>query len=391
MPTNLPGEAKHKWREVCLARRPEEKIEKLQDFLSLIPKHKGTENLRAQIKTKIATLRGEIAEKKRRKTGSGRSKFFVEKEGDTQIAILGPTNVGRSSLLSVLTNANVEISYYPYTTKESTPGMFKHQDLQFQLVEAPALIDGSADGGAWGLQTLTVARNADALILMVDLSRDPIEQFSLISRELDKARILTRRPKAKVEIERKHRGTGLKVIVIGRLLDCLPGEVEQLLREYGIHDATVKIKGEATVDDVEDAVFEGTVYRPAIIVANKADDPKAVEGIEKLKGLVKGEIRVLPVSCKAKYGLENLGSEIFEMLDIIRVYTKEPNERSPSKKPFTIREGSNILDLAKRIHSDFYKQFSYAKVWSERLRFSPQKVGGTFILEDGDIVEIHTY
>jgi len=389
MPANLPAEAKHKWREASQARRPQEKIEKLQEFLSLVPKHKGTENLRAQVKRKIATLRREIAKKKRKKAGVGGPKFFVEKEGNAQIVILGLTNVGRSSLLSILTNARVEISNYPYTTKEPTPGMFQYQDLQFQIVEAPALMEGSAEGGAWGLQTLTAARNADGLLLMIDLSRDPIEQFSLISRELGKARILTRKPKARVEIERKYMGAGLKIVLLGRLVSCTSRDMEQLLKSYGIRDATVKIQGEAAIDDVEDAIFEGTVYRPAIVIANKADIPDAAKRIEQLKGLVEEEMKILPVSCKAKSGLEQLGSEIFEMLDIIRVYTKEPNERFASEKPFTIRKDSSILDLAKRIHSDFYKQFSYAKVWSKRLRFSPQKVGGTFTLEDGDTVEIH--
>jgi len=389
MPANLPAEAKHKWREASLARRPQEKIEKLREFLSLVPKHKGTENLRAQVKRKIAILRRDIAEKKRKKAGVGGPKFFVEKEGDAQIVILGPTKVGRSSLLSLLTNAKVEISNYPYTTKEPTPGMFQYQDLQFQIVEAPALMEGSADGGAWGLQTLTAARNADGLLLMIDLSQDPVEQFSLISRELEKARIITRKPRAKVEIERKYIGAGLKIVMLGRLVDCTSKDVGQLLKSYGIHDATVKIQGEAKVDDVEDAIFEGTVYRPAVIVANKVDIPNVAKNIEQLKGLVGERMKILPVSCKAKFGLEKLGSEMFEMLNIIRVYTKEPHERFSSEKPFTIRKGSTILDLAKQIHSDFYKQFSYAKVWSKRLRFSPQKVGGTFILEDGDTVEIH--
>jgi len=390
MPANLPAEAKYKWREASQAKRPEEKIEKLQEFLSLVPKHKGTENLRAQVRRKIAVLRREIADKKRKRAGVGGPKFFVEKEGDAQIVILGPTNVGRSSLLSLLTNAKVEVSNYPYTTKEPTPGMFHYQDLQFQMVEAPALMEGSTDGGARGLLTLTAARNADGLLLMIDLSQDPIEQFSLVSRELEKARILTRKPKARLEIERKYMGAGLKVIVLGRLIDCASKDIEQLLKSYGIHDATVKVQGEATIDDVEDAIFEGSVYRRAIIIANKAETPNAAEKIEQLKDFVGEEMKILPVSCIAKSGLEKLGSEIFEMLDIIRVYTKEPNERFPSKKPFTIRKGSTILDLAKRIHSDFYKQFSYAKVWSKRLRFSPQKVGGTFTLEDGDTVEIHT-
>ncbi len=388
MPANLPAEAKHKWREASEARRPEEKIEKLQEFLSLVPKHKGTENLRAQVKRKIAILRKEITEKKRKKAGVGGPKIFVEKEGDAQIVILGLTNVGRSSLLSLLTNAKVEISNYQYTTKEPTPGMFQYQDLQFQIVEAPALMEGSADRGVWGLQTLTSARNADGLILMIDLSRDPIEQFSIISQELEKARVLTRKPKARVEIERKYMGAGLKIILLGYLLECTSKDVERLLKSYGIRDAIVKIQGEATIDDVEDAVFEGTVYRPAVVIVNKIDISNAAKNIEQLKDLVGEEMKILPVSCKTKFGLEKIGPAIFEMLDIIRVYTKEPNKRVPSTKPFTVKKGFTIFDLAKQIHSDFYKQFSYARIWSKRLRFSPQKVGGTFTLEDGDTVEI---
>ena len=390
MPANLPAEAKQKYREASLARKPEEKIKKLQEFMSMFPKHKGTENLRAQVKRKISLLKREIEEKKQKRAGAGGPKVFVEKEGDTQIVILGLTNVGRSSLLSLLTNSKVAISSYPYTTTEPTPGMFNYQDLQLQMVEAPALMEGSAEGGAWGLQTLTSARNADGLIFMVDLSQNPTEQFSLISSELEKAKILMRKPKARIEIEKKHMGAKLKFIMLGRLIDCSVKDLTRLLKSYGIRDATVKIRGEATLDDVEEAIFEGTTYRPAIIIANKADHPKAAERLEQLKKIVGYEMKIIAVSCATKVGLEAVGSEIFEMLDIIRVYTKDPSKRDASMRPFTIRKGSTIFDLAKRIHSDFYKQFSYAKVWSKRLRFSPQKVGGTFPLQDGDTVEIHT-
>jgi len=389
LPANLPAEAKKKWEEVSSARSPQEKIEKLREFLSLVPKHKGTENLRAQAKRKIAILRREITEKKRKKTGKGGPKFFVEKEGDAQIVVLGPTNVGRSSLLSLLTNAKVAISEYPYTSREPTPGMFQYQDLRFQVVEAPALMEGSADGGAWGLRTLAAARNADGLLLMVDLSQDAVRQFSMISRELERARILTREPKARVKIERKSVGVGLRIVLLGRLIDCNSKDVEQLFRSYRIRDATIKIQGEVSLDDIEDAIFESTAYRPAILVANKTDFPNTTRRIKQLESFVGEKLKIIPVSCKAKTGLEKLGSEIFKMLNVIRVYTKEPNRRFPSEKPFTIRKDSTILDLAKRIHSDFYEQFSYAKIWSKRLRFSPQKVGSSFVLEDGDTVEIH--
>ena len=390
MPANLPAEAKNKYREASLARNPQEKIRLLQEFMGMFPKHKGTENLRAQVKRKISLLKQEIEDKKQKRTGIATGpKVFVEKEGDAQIVILGPTNVGRSSLLSTLTNSKVAVLNYPYTTTEPTPGMFKYQDLQLQMVETPALMEGSSEGGAWGLQTLTSARNADGLILMVDLSQNPIEQFTLITKELEKSKILTKKPKARIEIEKKYMGAKLKFIVLGKLVDCTVKDLIRLMKSYGIRDATIKIWGEATFDDVEEAIFEGKVYRPAIILANKMDHPMAAERLKQLKKFVGNKMKIIPVSCTAKKGIEQLGSEIFGMLDIIRVYTKEPNKKDASMRPFTIKKGSTVFDLAKRIHSDFYEQFSYAKIWSNRLRFSPQRVGGTFELQDGDTVELH--
>jgi hypothetical protein len=389
MPTNLTAEAKKKWNEASLARRPQEKLEKLQEFLSLIPKHKGTSRLCAQVKRQIATLRREIEESRRRKVGRGGPKFFIEKEGAAQIVILGPTKVGRSSLLASVTNAKVEVSDYPYTTREPVPGMLQHEDLQFQLVEAPALVKGSADGEAWGLQTLGLARNADGLILMVDLSQNPREQLSLILDELEKARILTQKPRARVEIERKHVGAGLRIILFGQLIDCTMQDVETLLKGYRIRDAIIKIHGEATLDNVEDAVFESTIYRPAIIVANKADAAEATKNLNELKAFLGNKYKLLVVSCKSSFGFEELGAELFRALDIIRVYTKEPAEEEPSPKPFILKKGATVADLARLIHTDFYRRFSYAKVWAKRLRFSPQKVGASFVLDDKDIVELH--
>ncbi|MFZ7138319.1 MAG: OBG GTPase family GTP-binding protein [archaeon] len=390
MPANLPPEAINKYREASLARKPEEKIKKLQEFMSLFPKHKGTENLRAQVKRKISVLKKEIEDKKQKRTGSATGpKVFVEKEGDAQIVLLGPTNVGRSSLLSTLTNSKVAVLNYPYTTTEPTPGMFNYNDLQLQMVETPAIMKGSSEGGSWGLQTLTSARNADGLVLMVDLSQDPVEQLKLIMSELEKSKILTKKPKARIEIEKKYMGAKLKFIVLGKLIDCDVKDLTRLLKSYGIRDATIKIWGEATLDDVEEAVFEGKVYRPAVVIANKSDHPLASERLKQLKKFVGNSMKVIGVSCATKEGMKDIGSDIFGMLDIMRVYTKEPNKRDASPRPFTIKKGSTVFDLAKRIHSDFYEQFSYAKIWGKRLRFSPQRVGGTFVLEDGDTVELH--
>ena len=389
MPTNLPAEAKRKWAEVSATKNPKEKLQLMQEFLSLVPKHKGTAKLCAQVKKQMATLRREIEEKKQRKAGKGGPKFFIEKEGAAQIAIIGLTNVGKSSLLRAVTNAKVEVSPNPYTTREPIPGVLNYHDIQFQIVEAPALMEGSADGRAWGLQTLALARNADGLILMVDLSQEPVGQLSLILSEMEKARISVNKPKARVEIEKKFMGAGLRIILIGNLTDCTIKDVEELLRSYKVTDAIVKIYGEATLDNVEDAIFESTVYKPTIIVANKIEAENAEKNLKQLEAYIGGKLPILPVSCKNGLNTEIIGEILFKTLDIIRVYTKEPGEREFSKKPFTLKRGSTVYDLAKNIHSDFSKNFSFAKVWSKRLIFSPQKVGAGFILEDGDIVEIH--
>jgi len=140
---------------------------------------------------------------------------------------------------------------------------------------------------------------------------------------------------------------------------------------------------------VEDAIFESTVYRPAIIVANKADTSEATKNRRELEQFVDNQFTVIPTSCTTGYGLEKLGAEIFKALEIIRVYTKEPSDKEPSSNPFILKRGVTISDLAKQIHSDFVKRFSYARVWSKRLPFSPQKVGSTFTLEDRDVVELH--
>jgi len=371
MPTNLPPDAKNKWAEVEATRNPREKLQRMQEFLSLVPQHKGTMKLRGQIKKKMAVLRREMEERKTKRTGRGGPKFFVEKEGTAQIALLGVTNVGKSCFLTAVTNANVAVSAAPFTTREPVPAVMSFEDVQFQVVEAPAVMAGSADGRAWGLQSLALARNADGLLLMVDLSCDAVAQLRLVLGELEKARVL------------------LRIILAGKLVDCSMREVETLLRSYRIEDAVVKISGEVTLDDVEDAVFESTTYRPAVVVANKLDVPAAEENLRRLERFVAGRLPMIAVSCEKQVGLEQLGETLFKELGVIRVYTKEPGAREPSPRPFTLRRGASVADLARSIHSDFERGFAFARVWGERLVFSPQKVGLGFALEDGDVVEIH--
>jgi ribosome-interacting GTPase 1 len=390
MPTNLPPDAKKKWAEVENTRNPREKLRLLEEFLSLVPRHKGTAKLCVSVKKRMALLQKEIDEKKRKKAGRTGPKIFMEKEGAAQIALLGLTKSGKSSLLAAVTNAKPEISSTPYTTMMPFPGVMSYEDIQFQMIETPALMVGSVDRKAWGTQTLAIARNADGLALVLDLTDDPAGQLSTLLAELEKSRILVSKPQGKVEVERKFPGAGLRILQLGKIVDGTIGDVEALLKSYRVNDAIVRIEGRVTLDDVEDAIFERPLYKPAVIVANKIDAPLSLRHLEKLREFVGDKLPIVAVSAKKRTGLDQFGDALFRTLDIMRVYTKEPAMAEHSRKPFILKSRACVQDLARSIHSDFKTNFAFAKVWSERLVFSPQKVGLAFALADGDIVEIHT-
>ena len=392
MPTNLPPEAMDKWELVEAAHTPKEKMDAMIEFLKYVPHHKGTMKLRGEMNRKISLIRADLDKKKRMGTGksSGGPKLFVEKEGSAQIALIGMTNVGKSCLLCATTNSKVLVTPTPFSTHEPVPGIMSYSDVQFQIVEAPAVMEGSADGRAGGHVTLGLARNADGVILMVDLSRDPVGQLKLVLGELEKSRVLVSKPGGRVDIDRRHAGAALRIILVGKLLDCSMQDVEDLLRSYKITDAIVKISGDVRLDDVEDAIFETTTYKPAVVVANKLDLKGAEANLRRLKQYVNGKLPVIAMSCEQKTGIDELGKALFDSLGIIRIYTKEPGMRVHSDHPFALRRGVTINDLAKNIHKEFVSNFMFAMVWAKRLPFSPKKVGLGFALEDGDIVEIHT-
>lgn len=391
MPTNLPPEAMDKWELVEAAHTPKEKMDAMIEFLKYVPHHKGTMKLRGEMNRKIAAIREDLENKKRKGTGksSGGPKLFIEKEGSAQIALVGMTNVGKSCLMSTTTNSKVLVTLTPFSTHEPVPGIMNYMDVQFQIVEAPAVMQGAAEGKAGGNVTLGLARNADGVILMVDLGHDPVAQLELLLAELEKSRVLVYKPSGKVDIDRRHTGTALRVILVGKLIDCSMKDVEDLLREYHVHDAIVHISGAVSLVDVEDAVFESTIYKPAVIVANKLDLSGAEANLKHLKEHVSGKLPVVAMSCERKLGIQGLGKALFESLGIIRIYTKEPGNKTHSDHPFALRKGATVNDLAKNIHKELLSNFTFAMVWAKRLPFSPKKVGLNFVLDDGDIIEIH--
>ena len=390
MPANLPPEAKAKYAKYLDARTTEEKIHALEEFISAVPKHKGTENLMLWAKKKLAQLRQELEEeKRRRKAGGGGISYMVQKAGAAQVAVLGPPNSGKSTLVSSLTGAKTVVADYPFATRLPVPGMLRYEDIQIQLVDTPSLMMDAPES-SWNSRVIGLARNADALILVFSLDEPLLfDTVRRVIRILEEKGIEVAKGRGYVYIERT-RGTGeIKLYINGRLDGFTEDQLRRLLQEYRIYTANVYIEGVVTLDDVEKAVFTRTMYKPTIVLLNKADRSLySRRDLMKLKNVLPDNLPVLVGIASTGRGYEDLGRILFEKLDLIRVYTKEPNGEKASQ-PLVLRRGATVLDVAKSIHSRLVKNFKYARIWGPSANYPGERKGLDHMVEDGDIVEIH--
>jgi ribosome-interacting GTPase 1 len=296
-------------------------------MLSIMPKHKGTDRLRAELRTKIAKFSAE-AEKKH---AIGRRGYldYIRKEGAGQAVLVGLPNAGKSELLSSITDALPEVADYPFTTQVPMPGMMKFEDIQIQLVDTAPITGRSVH--SWMTNLL---RNADLLILVVDLSNNPINQMEVIIEELEKLRV----------------------------------------------------KPIGTKAEEEEALIG--VRKKALIIGNKSDLESSGKNYQKLNSQFGADFPVIMVSAKEGFGLEKLKDQIYKTLDIIRVYTKAPGEKPELEEPVVFKRGSTVEDAAESVHKDFRSKLKYALIWGSG-KFSGQRVKRDHVLEDGDIIELH--
>jgi len=391
VPANLTAEAKAKLAKYAAAKTVEEKIKALQEFLSAAPKHKGAENLLLWATRRLAELKEELEKERRKKQGGRGPRIFVEKEGAAQLVVVGPPNAGKSLLVQRLTGARTKIADYPFTTTLPIPGMLKYEDVYFQLIDAPPLAE---EAPQFISRVAGLARNADGILLVVDLAaEDPVKQYEKIRDILAQHGVLIEKPRGTVRIEKGGSG-GIDVIMVngGKIIDGTVRDVEKILASYRIYRARVVISGEVSLEDIELAIFRPLTYKPTIVLANKIDVLGARERYRKLYSYLAERrdksVWLLPISAKYGANLDKLGELIFKRLNIIRVYTKQPNSE-PSKTPLVLPKGSTVIDVARKIHSDLVEYFVYAKVWGPSAKYPGERVGPDHVLEDGDIVEIH--
>lgn len=186
MPTNVSVEYALAEQEYLKASTTEEKIAALQKMLSTAPTHKGAENLRQDIKSKLAKFKGKL-EKEKEKKAKGKS-ITIKKEGAATVVLIGPPNTGKSLLLNKLTGTKVAVADYDFTTTKPEVGIMDYKGLKFQVIELPAITSHFYESEK-GPKLLSIVRNADLVLIVTDTPN-----IKYILKECEKAGILLNEP-----------------------------------------------------------------------------------------------------------------------------------------------------------------------------------------------------
>lgn len=330
MPANLTPQYMEAEKKLRTAVTPAEKIEIYEELLRLIPKHKGTEKMVAQHRSKIAKLKEE--QQKAAASGKRGVSYIIDKSGAGQVILVGPPNSGKSSLIKALSGAEVEVGDYPFTTRAPAPFMMKFENVKVQLVDLPPVTAEYME--SWQVEMIKVA---DAALVVADASAPET-----------------------------------------------PGLLETLLAR--LKDKKVEFVSEAYVPPAEEAV---RIFRKrSFLVANKTDLDPSGENLEALKFFYEAQLPIVLVSAVTEEGLENLRRRIFDLLRVIRAYSKPPGKKVEFTDPHVLKQGANVLDIARSVHKDFAEKLAYARLWREG-SFSGQMVTRDEVLQDQDVVELH--
>jgi len=337
MPANLSPEYKAAADAFRKARDPAERLELLREMLRVIPKHKGTDHLQGDLKRRIKELDEELAGPKKGGVRSGPA-LVVRPEGAAQVALLGPPNSGKSALHARLTGSSARVAPYPFTTQYPEPGMMPVDDVMLQIVDLPPL--SSQHVVTWLGSTL---QSADAALLVVDIAD----------------------PEAVQQVE--------------DAIEVLKGRRVRLTGRWpGVH-------GVAEPDDGEDPFG---IVLPVVLLANKSDlDPDSKADVAALEELLGLDYPALVVSAETGAGLERLGPWLFERLGVVRVYTKAPGKPADNEKPFTVRRGQTVADVARLVHRELAESIKFARLWNPT--HQGQHVGRDHLVADGDVIELH--
>ena len=332
MPTNVPPQyrdAEQRFREAVSVQG---KIAALQEMLQIMPKHKGTDHLKAQLRARLSKLMSDLETSSGGK-GGRTEPFSLPKEGAGRSTLIGPTNVGKSLLLSSATGAKTKVGSYELSTQEPIPGMYPYNDIYIQMIDTPPIDNIATQSRLYGL-----LRTSDIFVFVADLTNNPVDQTENSFKELEE--------------------WGFKLLQKGQYPD-------------------------------EDDQFTS---KPTIIVCNKADIPGALDNYGYMETHYGEKFPLIMASAHEEVGLDELAEELFKSLKIIRIYTKSPRERLDDfikENPVVLPTGSTVGEAAQQVHKELSYGLKYAILWGNSGKFDGQRVGRGHELSDGDVIEIH--
>lgn len=336
MPANLTPQYLKVRKQYEIAKTTEEKVAALNEMLAIIPKHKGTDKLRASLRSNLSKLKKE-EQQSRSKGGRRTDEYHIRIQGAGQVILVGAPNVGKSKILDALTNAKPEVADYPFTTQKPIVGMMPFENIHIQLVDTPPVIEGSIQP-----QIVEIIRHTDLVLLVVSLgSDDALEEIESVR-------------------------SGLEQDYVKLTLEAFE---EDKIEEYS-----------------EEELLLNRVK--AIIVSNKSDLANTSERLNVLSELYAEEFPVMSISAETGDGLNQLKEQIYKLLDIIRVYTKAPSKPPDKTDPIILPKESTVIDAAEQLHKDFASELKFARIWGQG-RYDGQSVSRDEILRDEDILEFH--
>lgn len=363
-----------------------ERRKAIEEEIARTQKNKKTEYHIGRLKGQLARIKTEMMENAARAAGArGGEGFEVRRSGDVRCALVGFPSVGKSSFLSRVTATTSEAAGYEFTTLTCIPGKLVHKGTEIQILDLPGIIEGAAEGKGRGRQVIATARTADMIILMLDASKAEAQRQK-IENELESLGIRLNQTFPSVTFKKKP-SCSMNAISFSSTVKLTKGMSESLakdiLKDYGIHNADVAIREDITIDQFIDVIEGNRRYMPCLYVYNKIDTI-TVEEMDRLSQLPHSVV----LSLHWELNLDEVIEEIWEHLNIIRVYTKKHGNQPDFTRPFVVKRNATVEHICKRIHKDLVPRFKYALVWGTSAKHQPQRVGIGHHLEDEDVLQI---
>jgi len=361
-----------------------EKIKAIEEEMARTQKNKATEYHLGLLKAKLAKYRAQLLEPTAKSSGGGTG-FDVQKSGDARVVMIGFPSVGKSTLLSKITNTASEAAAYEFTTLTAIPGVLEYKGVRIQLLDLPGIVEGAAQGRGRGRQVVAVAKTSDLILLVLDATKS-VEQRRLLEAELDAVGIRLNKSKPDVVFKQKSAG-GITINATVKLTKIDEKVIRTILQGYKIHNCDVMIREDITVDEFIDVLIGTRKYIPAISVYNKVDSIS----LEQLDKYARQDHTVV-ISCELGLNLDYLVEQIWENLGLVKVYTKKRGHHPDLTDPICLRRGTTIEHVCHGIHRSLASNFKYALVWGRSSKFAPhaQKVGLNHQVADEDVVSIFT-